>query len=203
MSVKGDGSDLRAQRSQETREALVATARELFAARGYSEVGTEEIVRSAGVTRGALYHHFAGKAELFEAVYEQLEQELVQVSAAAAMESATDPLQALRAGAEAFLQTCEDPAIQRIALLDAPAVLGWERWREVGLENGLGLVQAVLQEAIDAGQIEDQPVGPLAHVLMGAIDEGAMLIARADDGGVTRERVGVTIARIVDSLAVR
>ncbi|HEX3509919.1 MAG TPA: TetR/AcrR family transcriptional regulator [Solirubrobacteraceae bacterium] len=202
MSVKGGSGDLREQRSQETREALIATARALFSERGYADVGTEEIVRSAGLTRGALYHHFAGKSELFEAVYEQLEQELVQAAAAAAMESAADPLQALRAGAAAFLEACEDPAIQRIALLDAPAVLGWERWREVGLENGLGLVQAVLQEAIDAGQVDEQPVGPLAHVLMGAIDEGAMLIARADDGGVTRAQVGAAIARLIDALAV-
>jgi AcrR family transcriptional regulator len=204
MDVKGDtGEGLRAQRSQETREALIDTARRLFAERGYSDVGTEEIVRSAGVTRGALYHHFAGKVELFEAVYEQVERELVQDIAATVATSAADPLDALHAGANAFLEACEDPAIQRIALLDAPSVLGWERWREVGQENGLGLVAAVLQEAIDAGLLPPQPVDPLAHVLMGAIDEGAMLIARADDGGATREQVGATIERLIDALAAR
>ncbi|HEX5224283.1 MAG TPA: TetR/AcrR family transcriptional regulator [Solirubrobacteraceae bacterium] len=206
MDVKGDneaGEGLRAQRSQETREALIATARRLFAERGYSDVGTEEIVRSAGVTRGALYHHFKGKTDLFEAVYERVEHELVQDIAATVSTSATDPLDALRAGANAFLQACEDPATQRIALLDAPSVLGWERWREVGQENGLGLVATVLQEAIDAGQLAPQPVGPLSHVLMGAIDEGAMLIARADDGGATREQVGATIERLIDALSAR
>src|SRR5215469_8264858 len=136
MPVKGDmGDSLRAQRSQETRDALIETARRLFAERGYSEVGTEEIVRAAGVTRGALYHHFAGKTQLFEAVYEQVERELVEDIAATVATSASDPLDALRAGANAFLEACEDPAIQRIALLDAPSVLGWERWREVGQEN--------------------------------------------------------------------
>jgi len=202
MDVKGDtGEGLRAQRSQETREALIGTARRLFASRGYADVGTEEIVRAAGVTRGALYHHFAGKVELFEAVYEQVERELVQDIAKTVATSAADPLDALRAGANAFLEACEDPAIQRIALLDAPSVLGWERWREVGQENGLGLVSAVLQEAVDAGLLAPQPVDALAHVLMGAIDEGAMLIARADDGGATREQVGATIERLIDALA--
>jgi AcrR family transcriptional regulator len=191
----------KAQRSRATRAALVAAARELFAHRGYADVGTEEIVRAAGVTRGALYHHFRGKAELFEAVYEDVERELVQDIAASALAGAEDPLAALRAGAQAFLTACEDPALQRVALLDAPSVLGWERWREIGLENGLGLVQGALQEAMDSGQIPAQPVVPLAHVLMGAIDEGAMLIARADDDGRTREQVGESIALILAALA--
>jgi hypothetical protein len=116
------------------------------------------------------------------------------------MPAAEDPLQALHAGAQAFLDACEDPAVQRIALVDAPSVLGWERWREIGLRYGLGLVQGTLQAAIDAGLIDPQPVGPLAHLLLGAIDEGAMLIARADDGGKTREQVGSSVARFLDAL---
>jgi AcrR family transcriptional regulator len=189
--------------SEATRAALIATARGLFAERGYAGVGTEEIVRTAGVTRGALYHHFAGKKELFEAVYEDVERQLVEQIAASAISSATDPLAALHAGAQAFLDACEDPAVQRIALVDAPSVLGWEQWREIGLRYGFGLVRATVEAAMDAGLIERQPVDALSHLLLGAIDEGAMLIARADDGGTTREEVGATVKRLLEALPPR
>ncbi|MFZ1154193.1 MAG: TetR/AcrR family transcriptional regulator [Solirubrobacteraceae bacterium] len=205
MNVKSRPKDeptrtLQAERSEATRSALVATARRLFAERGYAAVGTEEIVRATGVTRGALYHHFAGKMELFRAVYEDVERELVEQISASAVSSANDPLQALHAGAQAFLDACEDPAVQRIALLDAPAVLGWEQWREIGLQYGFGLVQGTVRAAMDAGLIESQPVRPLAHLLLGAIDEGAMLVARANDGGKTREEVGSSVARFLEGL---
>ncbi len=190
----------RADQSQATREALIAAAHGLFAEKGFAGVATEEIVRAAGVTRGALYHHFDGKRELFAAVYEDVERQLVERIAASAMASAGDPMEALQAGAEAFLDACEDPAVQRIALLDAPSVLGWERWREIGLRYGLGLVQATIQAAIEAGQIDPQPVGPLAHLLLGAIDEGAMLVARASDEGETRAQVGASVGRFLEAL---
>ncbi len=194
---------LKAEQSEATRTALIATARELFAERGYAAVGTEEIVRATGVTRGALYHHFAGKRELFEAVYEDVERRLVERIAASAASSAGDPLQALHAGAQAFLDACEDPAVRRVALVDAPSVLGWEQWREIGLRYGFGLVQGTVQAAMDAGLIDPQPVLPLAHLLLGAIDEGAMLIARADDDGETREQVGASVTRFLDALRPR
>lgn len=197
------GRGLQAERSEATRAALIAAARPLFAARGYGGVGTEEIVRAAGVTRGALYHHFSGKRELFRAVYEEVERQLVEQIAQSAIASASDPLAALHAGAQAFLDACEDPAVQRIALLDAPAVLGWEQWREIGMSYGFGLVEATLQAAVDAGLIEPQPVRPLAHLLLGAIDEGAMLVARADDRGKTRDEVGASVARILEALRPR
>jgi AcrR family transcriptional regulator len=208
MNVKSEGEGgspqtLKAAQSEATRAALIETARGLFAERGYAGVGTEEIVRAAGVTRGALYHHFTGKRELFEAVYEDVERQLVERIAASAISSAADPLQALRAGAQAFLDACEDPAVQRIALVDAPSVLGWEQWREIGLRYGFGLVRATVQAAMDAGQIDQQPVDALSHLLLGAIDEGAMLIARADDGGKTREEVGSSVARFLDALRPR
>ena len=190
-----------AERSEATRAALLQTARAMFAQRGYAAVATEEIVRSAGVTRGALYHHFAGKAELFEAVYEDVERELLESIAASAVGEASDPLQALRAGARAFFDACEDPAVQRISLIDAPSVLGWERWREIGMRYALGLVQEVLAEAMAAGLIATQPVQPLAHLLLGAIDEGAMLVARADDGGETRAQVTAALESFLDALA--
>src|SRR4029077_16679520 len=117
---------------------LIAAGRALFAERGYAAVATEEIVQAAGVTRGALYHHCAGKTELFAAVYEDVERQLVEQIATSALASASDPLAALQAGAQAFLDACEDPAVQRIALLDAPSVLGWEQWRGVGPRYGFG-----------------------------------------------------------------
>jgi len=194
--------NVKAQQSEATRAALVAAARPLFAERGYAGVGTEEIVRAAGVTRGALYHHFADKKDLFRAVYEDVERELVEQIAAGAL-SAADPVEALRAGSQAWLDACEEPGIQQIALLDAPSVLGWEEWREIGMRYGFGLVQGTLQAAMDAGLLEPQPVRPLAHLVLGAIDEAAMLVARADDGGKTRREVGESVERFLDHLAPR
>jgi AcrR family transcriptional regulator len=191
-----------ADRSEATRAALLAAARALFAKRGYASVSTEEIVQRAGVTRGALYHHFEDKKDLFRAVYEEVEQELVEQIAAGAM-AAADPMEALRGGARSWLDACENPAVQRIALLDAPSVLGWEEWREIGMKYGFGLVEATLQAAIDAGQLEPQPVRPLAHLVLGAIDEAGMVVARADDGGATRREVGDSVERFLDHLRPR
>ncbi len=193
-----------AERSSATRAKLLSVARVLFAHRGYAGVSTEQMVRAAGVTRGALYHHFAGKRELFEAVHEALEADIVRrIAAQAARAPSEDPLQALRTGTHAFLDACEDPAVQRIALIDAPSVLGWERWREIGLEHVFGLVQQALAAAIEARSIEPQPIVPLAHLLLGACHEGAMLVARADDDGLTRRQVGDSLDRFLDSLRPR
>jgi AcrR family transcriptional regulator len=192
-------STRRAENTQATRAALIDAARELFAQRGFAAVSTEEIVRRARVTRGALYHHFTGKEGLFEAVFEQVESELTERIAADAMQAA-DPWDAMTAGAQAFLDACLDPAVQQITLLDAPSVLGWERWREIGQRYGLGLVQATVQAAIDAGQIEPQPARPLAHILIGALDEAAMLVARADDVKAARREVGNALERYLQAL---
>jgi AcrR family transcriptional regulator len=193
---------LQAERSLETRRALLETARALFAERGYAAVGTEEIVRAAGVTRGALYHHFEGKLDLFATVYEQVEAELVEGIALAVDTADARPLQVLHAGAGAFLDACEnDAAVQRIALIDAPSVLGWERWREIGMRYGLGLVRGTIEAAIEAGEVEPQPAEPLAHLLLGAIDEGALLVARADDEGQTRRQVAASLDRVLGALA--
>lgn len=206
-SVQADARDERrtqAERSESTRAALVAAARPLFAERGYAGVGTEEIVRAAGVTRGALYHHFDGKLELFAAVYEQLEAELAErVAAGALAANAEAPIEALRAGVEMVLRASTEPEVQRIVLLDAPAVLGWDRWREIAAKYGLGMVEATLRAAMDAGEIPEQPARPLAHVLMGALDEAAMLVARADDPETMRVEVGRTLELLLAGLASR
>lgn len=191
-----------AERSQGTRQALIAAARPLFAERGYAAVGTEEIVRRAGVTRGALYHHFEGKRDLLRAVYEQVESELA-TRLAEAVPSGAGPLETLGAGAEMFLDACLEVEVQRIVLLDAPAVLGWEEWREIAARYGLGLIEAILEAAMEAGEVREQPLRPLAHALMGALDELAMLVARSDDTGAARAEAGQTVAALVEALRAR
>lgn len=196
------GRRTQAERAEATRSALVAAGRQLFGERGYAEVGTEEIVRAAGVTRGALYHHFGGKEKLLEAVYEQIEAESTQRVAAVVLGSElTSPLAAMRAGIEVFLDDCSKPELQRVVLHDAPAVLGWDRWREIAAANGLGLIEASLVAAIDAGEIKPLPVRPMAHLLLGALDEAAMLIARSDDPA-SRAEVTAVLLVLLESFAV-
>jgi AcrR family transcriptional regulator len=190
----------KAEQSEATRRKLLRAARRLFARRGYAGVGTEEIVRAAGVTRGALYHHFAGKRELLEAVYEQIEGELTEQIAAGAFAGGSDPIEALHAGAEQFLDACMQPEVQRIVLLDAPAVLGWERWRQIAAGYGLGLIEGALGAAMEAGAIRRQPLRPLAHALIGALDEIAMYVARAEDTEAARAEAGITLRALLDSL---
>jgi AcrR family transcriptional regulator len=188
------------QRSEQTQAALIAAARSLFAERGYAAVGTEQIVREAGVTRGALYHHFDGKRELMRAVYEQLESELAQELADSVVPGGS-VRETLRAGAERFLDHCLEPEIQQIALIDAPAVLGWDQWREVGARYGLGLIEGLLAAGMESGELRRQPIEPLAHALIGALDEVAMFVARAEDAEAARREAGQTLANIVEMLA--
>lgn len=191
-----------AERTEATREALIAAARKLFTERGYEEVGTEEIVRAAGVTRGALYHHFGDKASLLEATYERIEAESTERVARVVLGSDLhSPLAAMRAGVEAFLDECAQPELRQVALHDAPAVLGWERWREIGAANGLGLIEASLAAAIEAGEIRPVPVAPTAHLLMGALDEAAMLIAR-DERPESRAEITEVLVTLLESFAV-
>jgi AcrR family transcriptional regulator len=191
-----------AQRTEATRNALIDAARRLFTEKGYEGVSAEEIVRAAGVTRGALYHHFGGKAELLEAVYARLEAESTERVARVVLGSELEsPLQAMRAGIAAFLDECAEPELRQIALHDAPAVLGWERWREIGAANGLGLIEASLTAAIEAGEIRELPVKPLAHLLLGALDEAAMLVARSDDPA-SRAQVTDVLLVLLEGFAV-
>ena len=190
-----------AQRREATRAALIGAARELFAARGFAAVGTSEIVQRAGVTRGALYHHFADKHDLFRAVYERVEQELTErIVTEVPLAGSDDPVTVLRRGTARFLDACLEPEVQRIALLDAPAVLGYEAWREIGARYGLGLIAAALQSAVERGALPSQPVRPLAHVLLGALDEAALYIARSDDVAAARREIGETLDRLLTAL---
>jgi AcrR family transcriptional regulator len=189
----------RAQQSEATRAKLVRVGRDLFARRGYSGVSTEEIVRRAGVTRGALYHHFRDKRDLFAAVVEQVEQDVMQKVAESAL-AETDAWEQQRAAIGAYLDVCLEPAVQRIVLTDAPSVLGLSAWREIEAKYGLALVQAGLQSVIDAGYIEKQPVEPLAHLFLGALTEGGLLIGRSEDRQAARREVGEGVDRILRGL---
>jgi len=191
-----------AERAEATRAALIEAARRLFTGHGYHAVGTEEIVRAAGVTRGALYHHFGGKPGLLDAAYQQLEAESTERVAKVVLGSELEsPLGAMRAGIEAFLDECAEPELRQIALHDAPAVLGWDRWREIGAANGLGLIEASLAAAIEAGEIRELPVKAMAHLLLGALDEAAMLVARSDDPE-SRAEVTTVLLTLLESFAV-
>ncbi len=189
----------KAAQSEATQARLLGAARSLFAERGFAHVGTEEIVRAAGVTRGALYHQFADKRDLFRAVFEELEGELI-AEAAASMAGHDDPLEAMKAACRGWLKACSRPEAQQVVLLDAPAVLGYETWREIGERHGLGAVVAAVQAGIDAGALAPQPVRPLAHVLVGALDEAALYVARADDPKTALVEMDQVLVRMVDSL---
>jgi len=187
------------ERSGATRSALLQAARALFTDPGYSAVSTEQIVRDAGVTRGALYHHFKDKQDLFRAVFEELEEEMAARIATAAL-SETDPWRQQQLATGAFLDNCLDPAVQRIALTDAPSVLGLAAWREIEERYGLALVQAAVQNLMDQDLIEQQPVEPLAHLLLGAFTEAGLLIARSEDRKAARAEVGEGVERLMQGL---
>jgi AcrR family transcriptional regulator len=191
-----------AARAEATRAKLLAAARSLFAKRGYAGVGTEEIVRRARVTRGALYHHFADKRDLFRAVHESLEAELVAGIAAALESAATDdPVEAMRVATAAFLDAAVDPGRARITLVEAPSVLGWAEWREIDARFGLGLAEAALTAAMEAGRIGRQPVRPLAHLLLAAMGEAGVIVATAPDPPAARREVERALNSLIDGLA--
>ena len=190
-----------AERAAETREALIAAARRLFAAQGFAEVALETIVRAAGVTRGALYHHFADKTELFAAVFEQVEGEVAaQMGEAIAATNETDPVEVMRLGADFWLDACSDPEVQRIVLVDAPAVLGWTRWTEIGNRYNIGLVRALLTNAIETGRIPPQPIEATALTMLGAMREVTLYVARAEDHDQARQEAGAVMNRLIQAL---
>jgi len=200
-SVKQAGRRTQGERTAQTRTALITAARRLFGAEGFAEVGAERIAREAGMTRGALYHQFADKADLFAAVLDQVEAEIAQrVAGAVAGFDPADTAGLLLAGAEAWLDASTEPDLQRIVLLDGPSVLGWDRWREICLRHTVGLIAALLQDGMDRGSLPPQPVRALTHVLVGAVDEAALYIAQADDGSAARADMDLVLRRLTLAL---
>lgn len=184
-----------ADRSEATRQALVGAAQELFSERGFRATSTEEIVARAGVTRGALYHHFRDKEDLFRAVYFELQKEKAQRIADAM--ASDDVVESVKGGLGAYLEACRDPVFQRICHVDAPAVLGADEWRKVTSESSLGMIQAAMTRAIEAGLLPDRPPGVLAHVVHGALMEAGMLVS--NDESVDVKEVEQTLIQLLMS----
>jgi AcrR family transcriptional regulator len=189
----------KADRSEQTRRVLLDVGQRLFAERGFAATGTEEIVRQAGVTRGALYYHFKDKQDLFRAVVEDMQQQGM-ARLGAALRSIADPWQRLRTGMQAFLDGCLEPETRQILLIDAPAVLGWAAWREIDSRYALGALRMTLEAAAAAGQLDPQPLEPLAHLLLGALGEAGMLLAEAPDPPAARAEVGESLDRLLGGL---
>jgi AcrR family transcriptional regulator len=199
MSSTPAAATRRDAEAQKTRQALIDAARLLFGERGYTDVGTEEIVARAKVTRGALYHHFRDKRDLFRAVHREVEAEMIE-EIGRRMEGATDPWGLIVRGMSAFLDTFEDPALKRIALIDSPVVLGWSEWRAISDEYGGALTRAALEGAIEAGALRPVPVEPMARLLIASLSEAAFMIANSEQPDATREEVETALVQMLEGL---
>jgi AcrR family transcriptional regulator len=199
MPTRGEAKATRVSRGEATRVALVTAAKELFVSNGYFATGTEEIVALANVgTRGALYHHFADKQDLFRAVFDQVQTDL---AANTVVNEQDDALDLLTAALQQFLDaSADDPAVQRVLLIDGPAVLGWEQWRNLEAQYGLGAITAMLDAAVAQHVIEEQPTAPLAHMLLAAVDEAALYIANSSDRREARDQARHSLRRLLDGL---
>jgi AcrR family transcriptional regulator len=190
-----------AERTEATRGRLIATARRVFAEKGFAGASTEEILSEASVSRGAMYHHFASKTDLFQATFEAVEDDLTaQVLGAAVGSGETDPIRILELGFAAFLDQCANPEVQRIVMLDGPTVLGWDTWHELDERYGFGTVKAVLAVAAEQGRIAPSAVEPLSHLLLGAVMQAGMVVARAANPGAAKEDMTASFARLVSAL---
>jgi AcrR family transcriptional regulator len=194
-------SSRKAEQSKSTQDRLIKAAKTLFTTKGYAATAMEDLVAEAGMTRGALYHQYRDKRDLFRAVFEAVEQDLGErVAAAVAGES--DPWQQLRTGARAFLATAADPVIRRIVLVDGPSVLGWEEWRRIDTQYSLGMVRAIFEINVAAGNLAPQPVEPLAHLIVGALNEAALAVAAATDTAAARAEFAAAMDRVLEALRV-
>lgn len=184
--------------SARTRGALIDAAGALFAERGYADTGTEDIVLSAGVTRGALYHHFDDKRALFEAVYTNFQTELrARILAAASVDQEAPTWERIRAGVHEYLDHSMEPAVQRVVLVEAPSVLGWARWREIDSEYALGMLKSAFRHAQDEGSLIDGDPETIAHLTLGVVSEASQVIAGASDVRAARIAVGRDVDHLI------
>ncbi|MEW6636531.1 MAG: helix-turn-helix domain-containing protein [Actinomycetota bacterium] len=197
MNVREDGRRRRtqAERRAATRRALLDAARSLFAEKGYHETSAEEIVRRAGLTRGALYHHFKDKRDLFRVVVDEMEGEIDEEIEAAERAEGRLP-DAVMAGYRAFVDAVLDPEMRRTFFLDGPSVLGWE-WREIDARHAVGKIEEGLEALIAGGYVEPQPVGPLARLINGALLEAAFFVADSEDPERARDEAWDAMERLV------
>lgn len=204
MEVKTQSKEVRDQRiaqGEETRGALLAAARELFGASGYAATSLDEIAARAGVTKGAMYHHFRNKADIFRAVFEQVKREVSDQVVTVFMDP--DPWKALTQGCQLMIDAQLDPAVRRIALHDARAALEWETVRSIEMKYGVVGIRAALRKAMQAGVVERQPLRPLSLMLAGAVTEASFYIADADDAATARLEVNTVLDRLMDGLRLR
>jgi AcrR family transcriptional regulator len=192
MSEEQGAQGKRAAQGRATRGQLIDVATGLFAEHGYEGTSIEAVLTAAGVSRGALYHHFAGKEALFTAVLDALN-ERITVQLTEIIGATADPAEAVRTAALAWIDLAGDPVIQRIMLVDAPSVLGWEQWRAMDEGRTVGAMRAMLQAVADTGRLPGELVGPFAHMILAALDEAALVVARAPDSraAVAEERQAV------------
>jgi AcrR family transcriptional regulator len=192
MSEQHGVSGKRAAQGRATRDQLIEVATSLFAEHGYEGTSIEAVLTAAGVSRGALYHHFAGKEALFTAVLEAVS-ERITAQVTEVISGCTDPVDAVRTAALAWIDLAGDPVIQQIMLVDAPSVLGWEQWRAMDEGKTVSAMQAMLKAVSDTGRLPQELVGPFAHMILAALDEAAMVVARASDSrlAVAEERQAV------------
>jgi AcrR family transcriptional regulator len=190
------------QPSEPAFDRLLRAGRDRFSRDGYSATSLDAVAAAGGVTKGSLYHHFSGKAGLFEAVFEA-EARRVTEQVAHVVARERDPRKGADAGVRAFLEAAQDPAVQRIMFLDAPSVLGWTRVREIDAQYGLALVRLALEQLIAGGQMRRRDVEVLSHLLFGALLEGAQLIARAENPAATRRKVERELRQLLDGLALQ
>ena len=191
----------RAEHASDTREALVASARRLFAAQGFDGTGTEQIVADARVTRGALYHHFRDKADLFRAVMAEAAGSVAQrlIDEQLASEAAS-PLAEIQAGISAFLDVCVGGDFQRIVLVDGPRVLGSDAWDELVDRYGRGILEEWLDRCVQAGHLQPMPVRALARLLIAMLTEASLAIARSDTPAQARAEFGVVVDHMLVGL---
>ncbi len=190
----------KAEKHAATRTALLATARALFAAKGYAATGTEEVVAQAEVTRGALYYHFADKQALFAAVVEQVAQEVLAAIEVAAAK-AKSPLDGLLRGSQAFIAACLEPGARQIYLIDAPSVIGWQRWREIDARHGMGSLRMGVEAALaDLPRGQKLSAEALTYLLSGAMNEAVLWLADAEDEAAARKAAEAALTRILELL---
>lgn len=182
-----------------TRQHILTVATRLFTEAGYEATSMEAILSACAVSRGALYHHFGSKDELFRAAFEVIEQEIAK-TAIEASRDITDPAESLRAGCKAFLGLARIDRVRRIALEDAPSVLGWQTWRQIEERYGFGLLKAGLKAAAKARGLKRAPVEELAHMLLAALIEAALLIARAENAASATRATTAAIDRLIDGI---
>jgi AcrR family transcriptional regulator len=187
----------RIAQGEATRRQLLDVATRLFAEQGYEATSIEQVLREAGVSRGSLYHHFDGKDRLFEAVVEDVETRICDDLVRAVMKQ-KDPVKMLRAGCARWIGLAEDPAVRQLILTDAPAVLGWQRWREIDERYGFGLLKEGLAAVATSGRLGDVDTDVVAHVLLGALNEAALLVARSPAPAKTRRQATAAVDHLVE-----